>query len=202
MGINAVVDTVGEAAEKVNYVVETGKAHTQGAYNQLLEEDNLLARVGVIDGSATLGLLVGVLRGRLAKRVVYTTVGGVTGAAACYPDTASTVGGELYTEIRKKGLIAYNFVNGVEPTSGNVESSSLIAASLTRFSRVLFAKLSEVWHKIKPRPAEIGSEVEVATSKKDFVIFEKSGGSQISADVAGDPGQGKVEDKDLYTTRQ
>ena len=33
-----------------------------GAYNQLLEEENLPARIGVIAGGATLGLLLGALR--------------------------------------------------------------------------------------------------------------------------------------------
>merc|ERR1719260_413360 len=53
--------------DQVNHVVETGKAHSQGAYFQLQEEDNLPVRVGVIAGAGTLGLLLG-LRGRYGHK--------------------------------------------------------------------------------------------------------------------------------------
>lgn len=86
------VEEVNKVVEQVNHVVETGKAHTQGesslciaavglnlgqvklqlhlypgAYNQLLDEDALPARVGVIAATGAAGLLVGVLRGRWGR---------------------------------------------------------------------------------------------------------------------------------------
>ena len=69
----------GLLVDQVNHVVETGKAHTQGnktvhwkgeltavlgALFQLREEDNLPARVGLIAGAGTAGLMLGLLRGR------------------------------------------------------------------------------------------------------------------------------------------
>lgn len=51
-------------------------------------------------------------RGRYLKRLVYTSVGAGLGTAVCYPNEASELSGEAYSEIRKKALIAYNFVTG------------------------------------------------------------------------------------------
>merc|ERR1719450_431916 len=68
------VNMVRQAISSVTHVVDTGIAHSSSAYYQLTEEDNLPARVGVITGSGLLGLAVGMSRGRLVKRVVYTMV--------------------------------------------------------------------------------------------------------------------------------
>ena len=45
-----------------NSIIWPNICNPSGAYNQLLDEDNLAGRVGVIAGGATLGLLVGLLR--------------------------------------------------------------------------------------------------------------------------------------------
>jgi len=192
---------VSEVADKVNHVVETGKAHSIGAYNELLDEDNLLARVGVVTSSAALGLVIGTIRGRLLKRVVYTSLGAGIGSALCYPETAQTLSGDAYTEIRKKGLIAYNFINGVETTSGNVESSSLIASSINRFSRMLYKYFTETWDKHGVKIAKPTADDKEESSRKDTIIFEKGSDEISCAPVLEDPGQSRAEDKDLYTTR-
>merc|ERR1719158_1935819 len=97
--------------DQVNHVVETGKAHSQGAYNQLLEEENLPVRVGVIAGTGSLGLLLG-LRGRLVKRVVYTGLGAGLGAAVCYPDQARETLDTVETESKNLANAAYSMVTG------------------------------------------------------------------------------------------
>jgi len=196
--LNLVSEQVAEAGEKMNYVIETGVAHSQGAYNQLLEEDNLAGRVGVIAGGATLGLIVGLLRGRFIKRVLYTTLGAGIGASISYPAEAKQLSEEAYTETRKKAMIAYNFVNGVD-SSGTAESS-LIASSITRISSVLLRYLGEIRAKIGSGVQTSKVEVDKTPIRKDTVIFESGVGS--SNLVEGDPGQSNAEDKDLYTTRQ
>ena len=64
-GVMEGISLVRQAREAVTHVVDTGIAHSTGAYNQLTEEENLPARVGVITGAGLLGLAVGALRGRL-----------------------------------------------------------------------------------------------------------------------------------------
>ena len=46
------------------------------------------------------------------KRLLYTGIGAGAGAAVCYPEEANEVSADAYAEIRKKAMIAYNFVNG------------------------------------------------------------------------------------------
>lgn len=46
------------------------------------------------------------------KRLLYTTFGAGAGAAVCYPEEANEISADAYAEIRKKAMIAYNFVNG------------------------------------------------------------------------------------------
>nr|AQS22689.1 putative MICOS complex subunit MIC27 isoform X2 [Pseudodiaptomus poplesia] len=114
-----------QAAVEVNRIYETGVAHSQaaiianidkerlaGAYNQLLEEENVAARAGVIAGCGAIGLVVGAMRGRMLKKLFYTTIGTGAGAAACYPTEAALLSAEAYSEARKATLIACNFVAG------------------------------------------------------------------------------------------
>jgi len=182
--LNLVSGQVTEAGEKMSHIYETGVAHSQGAYNQLLDEDNLAGRVGVIAGGATLGLLVGLLRGRFIKRVFYTTIGAGIGASISYPAEAKQLSDEAYTETRKKAMIAYNFVNGVD-SSGTAESS-LVASSLTRISSILLRYLAEIRAKIGSAVPTSHLEVDQSPGRKDTVIFEAgAGGSKL---VEGDPG--------------
>merc|ERR1719342_336970 len=95
--------------DQVNHVVETGKAHTQGALFQLREEDNLPARVGLIAGAGTAGLMLGLLRGRLIKRVLYTGIGAGVGASVCYPEEAN----EAMVMVEKEGKKAVEMVQAL-----------------------------------------------------------------------------------------
>ena len=82
------------------------------AYAQLLEEDNQVARAGVIAAGGVLGLLIGSLRGRFFKKLTYTTLGLGGGAALCYPQEAREIGNEAYAEAKRYGTIGVNFVQG------------------------------------------------------------------------------------------
>merc|ERR1719209_2041598 len=116
-----------QAVSVVTDVVDTGIAHSNSAYYQLTQEDNLPARVGVITGAGLLGLAVGVARGRLVKRVVYTMVGAGGGAAFCYPQESRDMGDMVYQEGRNNILQAYNIITGASTPpslpSGNTDMS-------------------------------------------------------------------------------
>eukprot|EP00092_Neocalanus_flemingeri_P008167 GFUD01008807.1.p1 GENE.GFUD01008807.1~~GFUD01008807.1.p1 ORF type:complete len:163 (+),score=75.15 GFUD01008807.1:46-534(+) len=113
-GLMEGVSLMRQAKEAVNHVVDTGVAHSSAAHYQLLEEDNLPARVGVIAATGLVGLMVGSLRGRLVKRLVYTLVGAGGGAAVCYPEQAREGGEMVYQEGRNNVMVAYNFIAGDE----------------------------------------------------------------------------------------
>jgi len=205
--VNMVNDQVNEVKDQINHVYETGKAHSQGGYNQLLDEDNLLARVGVITGLGTFGLIVGMVRGRFLKRLVYTGLGAGVGTAICYPEDATQVSNNIYAESRKKAMIAYNFINGVESPvvavngSGGAEAN-FISSSITRLSRALVAwilKMKDSLASSSSGTSETRVMSEGQVNKLHKIVRVDDDGSRKL--VAGDPGQGKEEDKDLYTTR-
>merc|ERR1719186_2519905 len=173
-----------QAKEAVNHIVDTGVAHSSAAYYQLTEEDNLPARVGVIAGTGMVGLVVGSLRGRLLKRLVYTMVGAGAGAAVCYPEQAREGGEQVYQEGRKNVMLAYNLIAGVEggPTPslpswtdissmGTTTDMSLIAATMRRVVYAVARKTKEVYQLGQQQVAvmmEQGQhEVAVDEKKKD-----------------------------------
>ena len=100
------------ARDSVSHVIETGVAHSTGAYNQLREEENLPARLALISGTGLLGLLVGSLRGRIVKKVLYSGIGAGAGITFCYPDDAKDGAGMAYEEGRKAALVGYSFITG------------------------------------------------------------------------------------------
>ena len=106
------VNMYNEAKESVNHVIETGTAHSSVAYNQLREEENLPARLALISGAGLLGLMVGSLRGRLFKKVLYSTIGAGAGVSFCYPEDAQEAGSVAYEEGRKAVLAGYSLVTG------------------------------------------------------------------------------------------
>jgi len=146
-GLGLVTSQLKEVQQQATHIYETGKAHSQGAYNQLLDEDNAVGRVGIIAGAGTFGLLVGVLRGRMVKRLLYTGLGLGAGAAVCYPEPAAETGRKVYQEGRRSALIGYNFVMGVpDPGVSNFDSSSsLIATSIQRVGSFLARKAKELY---------------------------------------------------------
>ena len=111
-GVNEGVSVYRGACESVNHVIETGQAHSSVAYNQLREEENLPARLALISATGLLGLMVGSIRGRLFKKVLYSGLGAGAGATFCYPDEAKETGDMVYQEGRKTALVAYNFITG------------------------------------------------------------------------------------------
>jgi len=201
---SSVRDQVHEVEDKISHIIETGKAHTQGAYNQLLEEDNVLGRVGVIAGMGTIGFMVGFVRGRLLKRILYTSVGAGSGSAICYPDDTQQITTSFYSEARKKAMIAYNFVNGVEYQEQGGAESRLIASSIVRITRLIGKYLTALREKIRStnsgttETSVVGEVVNNKLQQHQVIHLVDDGSRKV---VAGDPGQGKEEDKDLYTTR-
>ncbi|XP_059086673.1 uncharacterized protein LOC131883254 [Tigriopus californicus] len=125
LSLREVTGPLGDVQDKVNHIYETGVAHSKGAYNDLMEEDNGAARLGVIAAGGLLGYTVGALRGRLFKKLFYSTLGFGGSAAVCYPQEANALSKEALDEGRQIGLIAYNFVTGVEPESSKVDISLL-----------------------------------------------------------------------------
>ena len=100
------------ARESVSHVIETGVAHSTGAYNQLTEEENLPARLALISVTGLLGLLVGSLRGRIFKKVLYSGLGTGAGIAFCYPEDAKEGADMVYEEGRKAALVGYSLITG------------------------------------------------------------------------------------------
>ena len=100
------------ARESVSHVIETGVAHSTGAYNQLTEEENLPARLALISVTGLLGLMVGSLRGRIFKKVLYSGLGTGAGIAFCYPEDAKEGADMVYDEGRKAALVGYSFITG------------------------------------------------------------------------------------------
>jgi len=155
-GVVEGVSMVMQAKEFVNHVVDTGVAHSTAAHYQLLDEDNLPARVGLIAGTGLVGLLVGSLRGRMLKRIVYTMVGTGGGAAVCYPEYAREGGELVYQEGRKNVMVAYNFLAGVEgapslpslsdiSNMGTSTDMSLIASTMRRVLYLAASKMKDVY---------------------------------------------------------
>merc|ERR1719167_1569186 len=203
--------------DQVNHVVETGKAHSQGAYFQLQEEDNLPVRVGVIAGAGTLGLLLG-LRGRLVKRVLYTGLGTGVGAAVCYPDQAKETLNAVETETKNLVSTAYSLVTGeTSPSLPSLEPSSvdmsLIASGIRRSLYFLMAKGKDLYKLASEKVAVVMQEQKVDVKKEvlssssaatpaivSSVVFVDPA-TQSTVESEGDPGMATEEDKDLYTTR-
>merc|ERR1712150_81737 len=107
-------------------IVETGKAHANSTYQMIQDEKNPTVNGIFIGGSALLGFTLGSFakRFRFMKRLLYTsiTAGGAT--YICYPAESQVQLKSLREEADRVGLIAYNFVQGVQP---NEISQKLIA---------------------------------------------------------------------------
>eukprot|EP00092_Neocalanus_flemingeri_P102974 GFUD01131718.1.p1 GENE.GFUD01131718.1~~GFUD01131718.1.p1 ORF type:complete len:246 (+),score=116.90 GFUD01131718.1:43-780(+) len=189
------VSLMRQAKEAVNHVVDTGIAHSSAAHYQLLEEDNLPARVGVIAGTGLVGLMVGSLRGRLMKRLVYTLVGAGGGAAVCYPEQAREGGEMVYQEGRKNVMVAYNFIAGVEagptptmPSLADISTMatnmdmSLVAATMRRVLYTVANKLRDVYQLGQQQVAVLMDQTNNKDDNvaDDSVAAPESAGGQIS----------------------
>ena len=79
------------------------------------EEENLPARLAIISGAGLMGLMIGSLRGRFLKKILYTGIGAGAGAGICYPDEAREIAEIGVEEGKRNVMIAYNFVTGGKP---------------------------------------------------------------------------------------
>jgi len=141
--ISEVSKQAGLLVDQVNHVVETGKAHTQGALFQLREEDNLPARVGLIAGTGTAGLMLGLLRGRLIKRVLYTGIGAGLGASVAYPEEAN----EAMLTVEKEGKKAVEMAQAL--ANGGKKLSDISLPSATAASEMSLVAGRTIAHNIK-----------------------------------------------------
>jgi len=98
-------------------VVDTGKAHAQTTYQMIQEQQNSTINAAVIGGSGLLGFIVASFakRARLLKRLIYTSAGVGVSASICYPSEGEAIASSFVEETNRLGLIAYNFVQGVQP---------------------------------------------------------------------------------------
>merc|ERR1719295_588397 len=96
-----------------------------------------MEQAGFIGGSALFGYILGVFsrRARLLKKLVYSgTLGGGAGYV-CYPEEMTAAANYAAEEGNELGLIAYNFIAGVQPNGGgggvdsNPEAASAAAVN-------------------------------------------------------------------------
>jgi hypothetical protein len=83
-----------------------------GTVDQLHDENNSAMRLGFIAGGGLVGYLVGALRGRMVRKLFYSSLGMASVAGFCYPKEAKELANEAWVEANKATLIAYNFVQG------------------------------------------------------------------------------------------
>ena len=98
-------------------VIETGKAHTQATYQMIHDEQDSTVNAVVIGGSGLLGFVLGSFskRARFLKRLVLTSVGAGAASYIIYPSETEVIATSLADETTRLGLIAYNFIQGVQP---------------------------------------------------------------------------------------
>lgn len=108
----------------IDGVIDTGKAHAQSTYQMIQDQQDTTINAGVIAGSGLLGFILGSFgrRARLFKRLVLTTAGAGSATAFCYPSEGEMIAKSAIEETNRLGLIAYNFVQGVQPKEITVKN--------------------------------------------------------------------------------
>lgn len=109
--------------DQIDYVVTTGKAHTEASIGMvkdememLKDEENIPARVGFIGGGGLLGLLTAAIRRKgWVGKSIFTLVGTGLFTAILYPEDTVQFGTDLAEEGQRLSKIAINFVQGVQP---------------------------------------------------------------------------------------
>jgi len=214
-------ESVYEVYESVAVVVDTGKAHLQGALSELREEENVTSRVAVIGGATLVGLTVGSLRGRRASRVFYSLVGVGSGVVVCYPRVGQEVK-KLVKEVPKvftgEKLESPSFsVPVVDPVvvmetmktslqslfSKCQELYSMAAAAVQSAGDAEPPRSSLVAEKSRTDPetlSQVGNKSSTSKTESSLVFLPPSS-LVASTPVEGDPGMGSEEDSDMYTTR-
>ncbi|XP_063223770.1 uncharacterized protein LOC134531784 isoform X1 [Bacillus rossius redtenbacheri] len=137
-------DIYKEYHDKAIHVIDTGIAHTQSTFSQviektsalpqvqatrqlLLEEENYLHRYSAIALASLTGLVLGARGGRF-KRLTYATIGGLGMAAICYPKEAKETTQEAIQQAKKYFTISYNFIYGVTPEDVKESTATLLAS--------------------------------------------------------------------------
>jgi len=116
---------------RADQFVNTGIAHTAASIEIVKDKENTMEQAGFIGGSALFGYILGAFsrRARLLKKLVYSgTLGGGAGYV-CYPEEMTAAANYAAEEGNKLGLIAYNFIAGVQPNGGGGVDSNPEAAS-------------------------------------------------------------------------
>ena len=116
-----VTNVITPIKESTLNIIDTGKAHANSTYQMIQNEKDSTVNGLIIGGSAILGFTLASFAKRLRflKRLLYTSI--TTGGAAyiCYPEESQVQMKSLSEEADRLGLIAYNFVQGVQPSEAS-----------------------------------------------------------------------------------
>merc|ERR1719357_1244310 len=116
---------------RADQFVNTGIAHTAASIEIVKDKENTMEQAGFIGGSALFGYILGAFsrRARLLKKLVYSgTLGGGAGYV-CYPEEMTAAANYAAEEGNELGLIAYNFIAGVQPNGGGGDVDSNLEAA-------------------------------------------------------------------------
>ena len=124
-----IVTVVSPIKDSTIGILETGKAHARTTYQMIQEQQDSTVNAAVIGGSGLIGFILASFakRARLFKRLIYTSAGVGAAATICYPSEGEAIASSVLEETNRLGLIAYNFVQGVQP---NEKTSAAIQTSV------------------------------------------------------------------------
>ena len=127
-------DVIIPIKESAVNIIETGKAHANSTFQMIQDEKDPTMNGLFIGGSAILGFTVASFakRFRLLKRVLLTSITAGGSAYICYPKESLLQIKSLSEEADRLGLIAYNFIQGVQPS----DASKKLVADVDTNSRV------------------------------------------------------------------
>ena len=116
-----VTNVITPIKESTLNIIDTGKAHANSTYQMIQDEKDPTVNGLFIGGSAILGFTFASFAKRLRflKRVLYTSITAGTAAYICYPEESQVQIKSLSEEADRLGLIAYNFVQGVQPSEAS-----------------------------------------------------------------------------------
>jgi len=198
---------VQEATNVVMDVIDTGKAHSQGTYQQLLDEENVNARLAVIGGLATLGYVVGTLRGKRLKKLFYTTTGLAVGSSLCYPQATQELVSSMSHTVKTGEIpqisLPQDVANIVKPEDVTAFLNSVMVKMTDFYNYVVDAIQSSTKSNLTVASTTVEKDTEVQSTavEKDTKIVFVQDKAPIDQQFQGDYGMSKEEDKDMYTTR-
>ena len=115
---NQVEENVTPVKDSAVNIIETGKAHALSTYQMIRDEQDTTINATVIGGSGLLGFALASLskRARFFKRLIFTSISAGAASYIIYPSETEAIGTSLLDEATRLGLIAYNFVQGAQPS--------------------------------------------------------------------------------------